>query len=85
MREPWKGSKQQRTTVLSATNDTLLCPTPPFASPVDVHLLLSRDNLVYIDTGLDYTYYVQPSLFTDVQPEGEPSEPCEPLVAAASP
>ena len=65
-------SKQQRTTVLSATNDTLLCPTPPFASPVDVHLLLSRDNLVYIDTGLDYTYYVQPSLFTDVQPEGGP-------------
>ena len=24
-----------------------------------MHLLLSRDDLVYIDTGLDYTYYVQ--------------------------
>ena len=38
----------------------------------DVHLLLSRDDLVYIDTGLDYTYYVQPTLFTDVAPEGGP-------------
>ncbi len=37
-----------------------------------MHLLLSRDDLVYIDTGLDYTYYVQPTLFTDVAPEGGP-------------
>ena len=70
-------SKQQRTAVLSVSNESLLCATPPSALTAnggagDVHLLLSRDDLVYIDTGLDYTYYVQPTLFTDVAPEGGP-------------
>ena len=46
------------------SNQSLLCATPPSALEADggagdVHLLLSRDDLVYIDTGLDYTYYVQ--------------------------
>ena len=48
-----------RVPVLSVSNDRQLCATPP-ADAGDVHLLLSNDNVVYIDTGLDYTYYVQP-------------------------
>ena len=58
------------------SNASLMCSTPPSAlgngGAGDVHLLLSRDDLVYIDTGLDYTYYVQPEFFTDVAPEGGP-------------
>ena len=42
------------------------CSSPGFPLP------LSSDDLVYIDTGLDFTYYTQPSTFYDVEPEGGP-------------
>ena len=64
------------------SNESLLCATPPSALEADggagdVHLLLSRDDLVYIDTGLDYTYYVQALttiyLFPSFRPSFSPS------------
>ena len=51
---------------------TLLCATPPVSLSGDVHLLLSSDDAVYIDTGLDYTYYRQPTIFSGITPEAGP-------------
>ena len=61
-----------RVEVLSVSAESLLCATPPADAAGDVHLLLSNDDVVYIDTGLDYTYYVQPTVFSAVTPEGGP-------------
>ena len=61
-----------RVLVLSVSAERLLCTTPPASYAGDVHLLLSNDDIVYIDTGLDYTYYVQPTIFSSVSPEGGP-------------
>ena len=62
-----------RVEVLQVSAERLLCATPPSGGLVgDVHLLVSNDDVVYIDTGLDYTYYNQPTLFSSVSPEGGP-------------
>ena len=62
-----------RVAVLEVSAERLLCATPPSEGLIgDVHLLLSNNDVVYIDTGLDYTYYVQPTVFSSVSPEGGP-------------
>ena len=66
------GADRQPVAVLEVTRELLLCATPPATSAGDVHLLLSNDDVVYIDTGLDYTYYVQPTSFSSVSPGGGP-------------
>ena len=61
-------SKAQISSVISVDAEKLVCATPPAPRKVlhgdgtaeDVHLLLSTDNVVYIDIGYDYTYYDQP-------------------------
>ena len=53
--------KAQRAPVLEYAAEYALCAAPATEQPGDVHVLLSNDDIVYIDTGLDYTYYVQPS------------------------
>ena len=45
---------------------------PPVGLSGDVHLLLSSDDAVYIDTGLDYTSYLQPTIFSGISPEAGP-------------
>ena len=58
--------------VLQVSRERLLCATPPVSLSGDVHLLLSSDDAVYIDTGLDYTYYRQPTIFSGITPEAGP-------------
>ena len=41
-----------RVVVLEVSKERLLCATPPSEASGDVHLLLSNDDVVYIDTGL---------------------------------
>ena len=73
-------SKAQISSVISVDAEKLVCATPPAPRKVlhgdgtaeDVHLLLSTDNVVYIDIGYDYTYYDQPTAFSQVVPEGGP-------------
>ena len=54
------------------SRERLLCATPPVGLSGDVHLLLSSDDAVYIDTSLDYTYYLQPTIFYGITPEAGP-------------
>ena len=73
-------SKAQISSVISVDAEKLVCATPPAPRKVlhgdgtaeDVHLLLSTDNVVYIDIGYDYTYYDQPTAFSQVVPAGGP-------------